>query len=215
MSKMSKWIRNQSSKDESLTEKVTFYVNTESDPHIAEWIRSIPYGKTGKHIRTAIDFYLEHGQAVMPDKTSSRRKQSARQAPPSTSFEVVRKTAPAPSPTLTAVDSAQKAAVAPVAYRGDDNLEATSEPISSIARTPVQTPSSIPDPGPVPAPAPISTSAITPAVNSTSSPPPALDPESPLSDSVLDSDEQEANSLDDIDPQALALQMELANRFSF
>lgn len=159
----SKWIRNQTSEAER--EKVTFYVNPEEDPHIADWIRSIPYGKTGKQIRTAIDFYLEYGQSVMSDKTPSRRKQSVRRAISIPPVDAGRKTAPDLSQNLV--------------------------------------------------PAPISTPAVTPVVNSNPLQPTALESKNTASDSVLDSEEQEANSLDDIDPQTLALQMELANRFSF
>lgn len=183
---MSKWIRNQTSE----VEKVTFYVNTESDPRIAEWIRSIPYGKTGEHIRTAIDFFLDHGQVVVQDKKSRRRKQSTvRPAPPPS----------VPVSNSAIVDSTQNPIGVAVDYR---KIENPSAPNLTSAPDPV--PMSIPASSPAPNAAPLSTSEV---VDADPLPPPALKPD-PAS-----VNEQDFDSLDDVDPQALALQKELASRF--
>ncbi|WP_213382158.1 hypothetical protein [Allochromatium tepidum] len=189
---MSKWIRNQTSE----VEKVTFYVNTESDPRIAEWIRSIPYGKTGEHIRAAIDFFLEHGQVVVQEKKSRRRKQvTVRPAPPPP-VHVTRN----PVSNSAIVDSTQNPTDVAVDYRKIENPSATPAPNP----TPEPVPMPIPASPPAPIAAPVSTPKAADAVP-LPSPLPAPDPASV--------NEQDFDSLDDVDPQALALQKELASRF--
>lgn len=72
---MTDWVRK---KPTSGVKKLVTYFNAESDPKIAQWLDSIPYGKSSEYVRKAIEFYIDRGlnSGVTSEKSSKMRRRA-------------------------------------------------------------------------------------------------------------------------------------------